>query len=626
MKVETILICKSIMHFVRDCPHKNSEVYETSQTDQKEVFKVINFSQDEKQVLMTEAVHAAVLDSACSKTVAGKAWKEMYLATLSHQEKKEVKIFPSKTSFKFGAGDPVSAKECMEIPCVIGGLRTTMKTEVVESDIPLLLSKPDMKRMGFKLNMANDTLEVNGKYIELDTTSSGHYYIPLKECTIHVENVNITEMKSSKEKEKELKKLHRQFGHPSAQSLKAILKNAEVLDKQSENIIDEMNKNCEICKRYKRTPSRPIVSMPMAQQFNDVVAMDLKTYENKYFLHFIDLHTRFSKSKVIRNKNPKTIVDAVATEWIAAGFGPPKKFLVDNGGEFDNEEYRELAEKFNVEICSTAAYSPWSNGICERNHHVVDLCVQKITEEEPDINIEVALAWAVNAKNTMMNHLGYSPIQLVLGQNPNLPSSITNKPPANEEAVSQNIMKHLNVLHAARRAYTKAEASERIKRALRHNIRTSEEQFHQGEKIFYKRDDCNRWRGPGKVIGQDGKILFIRHGSQLVRVATCRAVKVDIMVREKSKGKATPEDEEIKIIRTGKNLQTRNKDIPEDEDIEIISDSSQHEQNEIIEETPLAFQDEENETEIKNEFHTDQNDINDKENKAADENINSEAQ
>ena len=67
---------------------------------------------------------------------------------------------------------------------------------------------------------------------------------------------------------------------------------------------------------------------------------------------------------------------------------------------------------------------------------------------------------------------------------------------------------------------------------MRHNIRANEEEFCQNDKVFYKRDDCNRWRGPGKVVGQDGKVLFIRHGSQLVRVATCRALKV-----EKSKEK-----------------------------------------------------------------------------------------
>ena len=59
---------------------------------------------------------------------------------------------------------------------------------------------------------------------------------------------------------------------------------------------------------------------------------------------------------------------------------------------------------------------------CERNHYIVDVCVEKMTEDDPSMKLEVALAWAVNAKNSMQNHNGFSPIQLVSGTNPNLPS------------------------------------------------------------------------------------------------------------------------------------------------------------------------------------------------------------
>ena len=530
------------MHFKRDCPHayqyqnkEASALESAASSNDAEAFKVNDYSHEEKEVLMTEAAHAAVLDSACTKTVTGHVWKDTYLASLNAEEKKQVRFLPGGTNFKFGGGNTIKSRERMEFPCVIAGQKTVITADVVDSDIPLLLSKPDMKRLGFKLNMTDDVLEVNGNKMDLDTTSSGHYYIPLKDCEVKVEKVHMVIQQETYEgKQKMVKKLHRQFAHPTAKSLKAIMKNADVLDEECDTLVDDVSKKCDVCKRYKKTPARPVVCLPLAKQFNDVVAMDLKQYGDVYFLHFIDLFTRFSKSKVIRRKTPRLVVDSIATEWIAAGFGPPKKFLVDNGGEFDNAEYRELAEQFNVEVCATAAYSPWSNGICERNHYVVDMCVQKIMEEDPKIALDVALAWAVNAKNSMQNHCGFSPIQLVLGKHPNLPSVMVNKLPAMEDAeVSESVMKHLNTLHAARRAFAKAESSERIRRALRHNVRVAETAFQNGEKVFYKRDDSNRWRGPGKVIGQDGKIVFIRHGSQLERVATCRAIKIEPNVKSK---------------------------------------------------------------------------------------------
>ena len=128
--------------------------------------------------------------------------------------------------------------------------------------------------------------------------------------------------------------------------------------------------------------------------------------------------------------------------------GAPDKFLIDNGGEFNNESYHEFAEQFNVEICATGAQSPWSEGICERNHYVIyviDVCVQKFREEDPNVNLNVALVWAVNAKNRVMNYNGNSPIQLVLGINLNLPSISSNKLPAMEDIeVSYILRKHLN--------------------------------------------------------------------------------------------------------------------------------------------------------------------------------------
>ena len=60
------------------------------------------------------------------------------------------------------------------------------------------------------------------------------------------------------------------------------------------------------------------------------------------------------------------------------GLGAPNKVLVDNGGEFDNLVYIEALEQYNIEPITTGANSPWSNGICDINHAVVDLMVQKI--------------------------------------------------------------------------------------------------------------------------------------------------------------------------------------------------------------------------------------------------------
>ena len=36
---------------------------------------------------------------------------------------------------------------------------------------------------------------------------------------------------------------------------------------------------------------------------------------------------------------------------------------MDNGGEFDNDDFRSMCENLNIHICTTATESPWSNGL-----------------------------------------------------------------------------------------------------------------------------------------------------------------------------------------------------------------------------------------------------------------------
>ena len=54
-----------------------------------------------------------------------------------------------------------------------------IKTDVNNSDIPLLLSRASMKRADMNLNFKDDTASVFGKTIELVETKSGHYAVPL---------------------------------------------------------------------------------------------------------------------------------------------------------------------------------------------------------------------------------------------------------------------------------------------------------------------------------------------------------------------------------------------------------------------------------------------------------------
>ena len=118
----------------------------------------------------------------------------------------------------------------------------------------------------------------------------------------------------------------------------------------------------------------------------------------------------------------------------------------------------------------------------------------KLQDQCPGTNPQVLLAWANMAKNCLQMWHGFSSYQLVLGQNPNLPNIMTDQVPAlGGTTTSEVLSKHLNALHAAH---------ERIRRALRSKIRSSEQMFDHGESVYYKCEGQNRWLGPAKVFQQ----------------------------------------------------------------------------------------------------------------------------
>ena len=186
----------------------------------------------------------------------------------------------------------------------------------------------------------------------------------------------------------------------------------------------------------------------------------------------VDMYSRLTISCFIERKKPEEVINKLMEKWIGY-FGVMRFLLNDNGGEFTAEEVREVKDILNVVDLTTGAESPWQNGLCEKNHHTVDVMLERLVEDYPKTPEETLLAWANMAKNSMQNIYGFSPNQLVFGTNPNLPNIMTDGLPALDGKTSSEVFAHhMNALHASRKAFIESESSERIRRALRRNVST----------------------------------------------------------------------------------------------------------------------------------------------------------
>ena len=263
----------------------------------------------------------------------------------------------------------------------------------------------------------------------------------------------------------------------------ALLKDADVWKEEYEEIIEQINEECELCKIYAKTPSRPVVGMPMASKFNEKVAMDLKLWNGRWILHIIDMWSRYTLSTFVERKRPANIIDTLMTQWIGK-FGVMKALLTDN-----LDEIRDITSVLSVQLCTTSGEIPFQNGLCERVHAITDMMLVKLEADFTKINSQTLLSWANMARNSLQMWNGYSSHQLVFGETPNLPNIMNNNLPALQGTTSSEVFaQHLNALHAARKAFIQTEADERIRRALWNKVRASEQIFENGERVFYKRE------------------------------------------------------------------------------------------------------------------------------------------
>ena len=90
----------------------------------------------------------------------------------------------------------------------------------------------------------------------------------------------------------------------------------------------------------------------------------------------------------------------------------------------------------------------------------------------------------------------FSSYQSVYGRNPNIANVTTDTLASLSNII---INKNWNALYSARAAFIKPK-TEITRTALQKH----------GNTVYYKSESSNKWHGPGKVIRQDGKIIFGR--------------------------------------------------------------------------------------------------------------------
>ena len=88
-------------------------------------------------------------------------------------------------------------------------------------------------------------------------------------------------------------------------------------------------------------------------------------------------------------------------------YGLPEKFLSDNSCNFTYDHFTNMCKAININFKLTSPESPWRNKLVERNNLILGDMLNRISGESTN-SIDIAVAWAINAKNSLTNVHGFS--------------------------------------------------------------------------------------------------------------------------------------------------------------------------------------------------------------------------
>ena len=249
--------CGSYRHLIADCPYSRENQL-TARAEYINETAVLFTGTQGRSVSQfgIEAQNSAVLDSACSSTVCGRAWFESYMDSLNTESQKRVIKMEGNIVFRFGRGERLKSIGSYIIPTELAGKKLSLQTDVVDSEIPLLLSKKSMKKAKLTLDTENDRAKILGATVYLNCIS-GHYCVPISESEITIDTVRA--VCAGLEKTQTQYK----FGHAPEEKLKALMEDAGNWQSEFEEDLQSACQNCQC------NVSKPM-SMPLVK-FGDTV-------------------------------------------------------------------------------------------------------------------------------------------------------------------------------------------------------------------------------------------------------------------------------------------------------------------------------------------------------------------
>ena len=170
-----------------------------------------------------------MVDTGCIKTVTvtGKAWMNHLISSINEDSRKLIRINPSRSGFKFGIRGTQQSLGQYEVPVKLGDENIMLTMDVIDIDIPCLLSKTAMIKSRMVIDMGNNTVTMFWQSIDMVNVPSGHSAITIRPYNTDrgeefYSFVTVTE--NTEYNIRRIKHIHEQLGHPGRTTLETMFR------------------------------------------------------------------------------------------------------------------------------------------------------------------------------------------------------------------------------------------------------------------------------------------------------------------------------------------------------------------------------------------------------------------
>jgi hypothetical protein len=187
----------------------------------------------------------------------------------------------------------------------------------------------------------------------------------------------------------------------------------------AQNNIKEIVKSCHNCQMSASKVKALATNLqtikptwPLARWGIDIIGKLPTTQGNlQYAVVAVEYFTKWIEAKPVTN--------------IICHFGVPRHITVDNGTQFDSQNFREYCESLGIQLCFTSVKHPQSNGIVEQANGIICIGISKCLVGLPKGKWVDELPNVVWVHSTIVSRsTNFSPFKLLYGEEAMTPEEI----------------------------------------------------------------------------------------------------------------------------------------------------------------------------------------------------------